>query len=323
MAGVQLEAARLTKRFGDRTAVEELSFSARQGEVVGLLGPNGAGKTTTIRLLTTVLAPTSGSFSVAGVPCTRPSEIRRRVGVLPESSGYPGHQTGTAYLRYHARLYGLSRSDAERVAGRLLAEVGLAERASSRISTYSRGMRQRLGIARALVNDPAVVFLDEPTLGLDPAGQRQVLAIVRDIAACRGATVILSTHALHEVEEVCTSVLILHRGTVRTSGTVGDVTRAVAAQRYAQLRVPLELVGRAREALAGVAGLTLEPADERPDILRISLNEGPATRQGGPNTGMNGPLRAVLSADVPVLSFEVEGARLSDAFLAMTREGAQ
>ncbi|SCL34082.1 ABC-2 type transport system ATP-binding protein [Micromonospora rhizosphaerae] len=323
MADVQLEAVRLTKRFGDRTAIDGLSFRARQGEVVGLLGPNGSGKTTTIRLLTTVLAPTSGEFSVAGVPFTRPIEIRRRIGVLPESSGYPGHQTGEEYLRYHARLFGHPRADAIRVAGRLLAEVGLAERASSRISTYSRGMRQRLGIARALVNDPAVVFLDEPTLGLDPAGQRQVLAIIRKIAVGSGATVILSTHTLPEVEEICTSVLILHKGKILVSGSFGEVTRAVTTQQHAQMRVPIELVGRAREALAGVAGLTIEPADERPDILRMSLNEGPGARQGGTDTGMNGPLRAVLSADVPVLSFEVEGARLSAAFLAVTRESVQ
>ncbi|MET8354476.1 MULTISPECIES: ABC transporter ATP-binding protein [unclassified Micromonospora] len=323
MASVQLEAVRLTKRFGDRTAVDGLSFTARQGEVVGLLGPNGSGKTTTIRLLTTVLAPTSGEFSVAGVPCTRPGEIRRRIGVLPESSGYPGHQTGEEYLRYHARLFGNARPDAARVAERLLAEVGLAERGSSRISTYSRGMRQRLGIARALVNDPAVVFLDEPTLGLDPAGQRQMLAIVREIAVVRGATVILSTHTLPDVEEICTSVLILHKGKVLVSGTFGEVTRAVPTQQYAQMRVPIELVGRARQALAGVAGLMTEPADERPDILRISLNGSPGADKSGTGTGMNAALRAVLSADVPVLSFEAERARLSDAFLAMTGEGVR
>jgi ABC-2 type transport system ATP-binding protein len=312
---------RLSKRFGARTAVEGLSFTARQGEVVGLLGPNGAGKTTTIRLLTTVLDPTSGEFSVAGVPFTRPAELRRRVGVLPESAGYPGHQTGTDYLRYHARLFGLARPEAARVAGRLLADVGLEERASSRISTYSRGMRQRLGIARALVNDPAVVFLDEPTLGLDPAGQRQVLAIVRAIAERRGATVILSTHTLPEVEELCTTVLILERGRVLVSGTVGEVTSAVATQRYGQLRVPIELVNRAREALGGVAGLDIEAADERPDVLRISLAGALSVRQDVTHSAMNAALRAVLNADVPILSFEVEGARLSDAFLTMTGEG--
>ncbi|MER5337394.1 ABC transporter ATP-binding protein [Micromonospora sp. NPDC002717] len=323
MTTVQLEAVQLTKRFGNRTAIDGLSITARQGEIVGLLGPNGSGKTTTIRLLTTVLAPTSGQFSVAGVPCTRPGEIRRRIGVLPESNGYPGHQTGQEYLRYHARLFGHTRPDAVLVAGGLLAEVGLAERGSSRISTYSRGMRQRLGIARALVNDPAVVFLDEPTLGLDPAGQRQMLAMVREIATGRGATVILSTHALPDVEEICTNVLILHKGKILASGPCGEVTRAVPTQRYAQMRVPIELASRARDALAGIAGLTMELAAERPDILRFSVNERSSATQGGTETGMNGPLRAVLSADVPVLSFEVEGARLSATFLAMTGEGVR
>jgi len=316
---ITIEAEQLTKRFGARTAVEELSFTAQQGDVVGLLGPNGAGKTTAIRLLTTVLTPTSGEFSVAGIPSTRPNEIRRRVGVLPESAGYPGHQTGRDYLRYHARLFGLARSDAERVAERLLTQVGLDERASSRISTYSRGMRQRLGIARALVNDPTVVFLDEPTLGLDPAGQRQVLALVRETAQRRDATVVLSTHTLPEVEEVCSTVLILEKGRALVSGTVSEVTRAVAVQTSGQLRVPIELVDRARQALASVPGVVLEVADGRPDVLTISLTERPGGRG---ETGMNAALRAVLSAEVPVLSFEVEGARLSDAFLTMTGEGA-
>jgi ABC-2 type transport system ATP-binding protein len=323
MADVMIEAVRLTKRYGSRTAVRELSFTAHQGDVVGLLGPNGSGKTTTIRLLTTVLPPTDGTFSVAGVPSTRPAEIRRRVGVLPESSGYPGHQTGQEYLRYHARLFGRSRPDAIRIAANLLAEVGLAERGSTRISTYSRGMRQRLGIARALVNDPVVVFLDEPTLGLDPAGQRQVLGMVREIARDRGATVVLSTHTLPEVEEVCTSAIILSDGSVLVSGPISEVTRTVTVQHSGQLRVPMDLVDKARAALTGVPGLTLEATDGRPDILKISVTEGRDGRRDRADTGLNAALRAVLAADVPVLAFEVEGARLSTAFLTMTAEGAR
>jgi ABC-2 type transport system ATP-binding protein len=318
MPPVTLEAKRLTKRYGARTAVDELSFTARRGDVVGLLGPNGAGKTTTIRLLTTVLTPSAGEFAVAGVPGDRPAEIRRRVGVLPESAGYPGNQTGREYLRYHARLFGLPRAEAERVAARLLAEMGLHDRAGSRIAGYSRGMRQRLGIARALVNDPAVVFLDEPTLGLDPAGQRQVLGIVRDIAERGGATVVLSTHTLPEVEEICTSVLILDRGKVIAAGSVGDVTAAAAARRTARLRVPVVHAGRVGQVLAEVAGLRLDSVDEDAGVLRVSLG---ADADGGGATGLNGALEAVLRADVPVLSFEVEGARLSDAFLTMTRDG--
>jgi ABC-2 type transport system ATP-binding protein len=323
MADVTLEARGLTKRFGPRTAVDDLTFTARRGDIVGLLGPNGAGKTTTIRLLTTVLTPTSGEFSVAGFPSSRPSQIRRRVGVLPESAGYPGHMSGKDYLRYHARLFGRGRQDATRVAERLIVEVGLAERASSRISTYSRGMRQRLGIARALVNDPAVVFLDEPTLGLDPAGQRQVLGIVRDIAARRGATVFLCTHTLPDVEEICTNLLILNNGRILVSGTVAEVTKSVSVQQSGQLRVPVDLIAEATKALDGVPGLVHQQANGRPDVLTLSFTAAKAEGRGRAEDAMNAALAAVLRANVPVLSFEVEGARLSDAFLTMTAEGAK
>jgi ABC-2 type transport system ATP-binding protein len=320
MATVTVEAMRLTKRYGQRTAVDDLSFTARQGEVLGLLGANGAGKTTTIRLLTTMLTPTGGEFSVAGIPSDRQREIRRRVGVLPESAGYPAHQTGLDYLVYHARLFGMTRPDATRIAGRLLAELGLDERAGTRISTYSRGMRQRLGIARALLNEPAVVFLDEPTLGLDPAGQRQVLGIIRDIAQRSGATVLLSTHALTEVEEVCTNVLILDRGRMAVSGTVSEVTPALATRQAGQVRVPVELADRAIEALAGIAGVTVDVSEDRPDVLRVSLAGSAESRPGGIDAPMNAVLQAVLSADVPVLSYEVEGARLADAFHSATEQ---
>ena len=322
MPTVTLEAKRLTKRYGARAAVDGLSFVAHQGNVVGLLGPNGAGKTTTIRLLSTMLTPSTGEFSVAGVPSNRPAEIRRRIGVLPESAGYPANQTGREYLRYHARLFGLTRAEAERVATRLLAEVGLDGRTESRIASYSRGMRQRLGIARALINDPAVVFLDEPTLGLDPAGQRRVLGTVRTIAE-RGATVVLSTHTLPEVEEICTSVLILDRGRVVAASSVGDVTAAAVARRTARLRVPAVCVGQVREALAGLAGLRLDAVDDDAGALRVSLGADSDGSCDGIPTELNDALRAVLRMDVPVLSFEVDGARLSDAFLTMTREGAR
>jgi ABC-2 type transport system ATP-binding protein len=220
---VTILAAGVRKTYGALVAVEDLTFEARAGEVIGLLGPNGAGKTTAIRVLTTILPPTAGTFAVAGLPDSRPREIRRRIGVLPEQAGYPEHQTGEELLRYHAELFGHTRASARAVAAARLAEVGLAERASAPIAVYSRGVRQRLGIARALLNEPAVVFFDEPTLGLDPAGQRQVLELIVDIAAARGATVLLSTHLLAEVEKVCSRVLIMRRGRVVAHGTVADI----------------------------------------------------------------------------------------------------
>jgi ABC-2 type transport system ATP-binding protein len=226
-----IEVVRLSKKYGERTAVDDLSFTVQPGDIVGLLGPNGAGKTTTIRLLTTILRPSSGSFSVAGIAGGQATQIRQRIGVLPESAGYPGRQTGRDYLRYAARLFGRDRAGASTATDRLLAEVGLDDRAGSRISSYSRGMRQRLGIARALINDPVVVFLDEPTLGLDPAGQREILAAIGQIARQRGATVVLSTHTLTEVEQVCTSLLILDRGRLRATGTVAEVIAGTGATR--------------------------------------------------------------------------------------------
>jgi len=304
-----VEAHGVEKRYGSLVALDDLSFEAKPGEILGVLGPNGAGKTTAIRVLTTILEPTRGSFAVAGVPHTRPAEIRRRIGVLPESAGYPEHQTGEEYLRYHARLYGRSRADARSVAATLLEELGLGERGGSLISTYSRGMRQRLGIARALVNEPQVVFLDEPTLGLDPAGQRQMLATVRRIAGERGATVLLSTHLLVEVEETCSRVMILNRGRVAAEGTVAEVARLAAAPRSGRLRVPPDDAEAALRALAGVGAVTAASVDGRPGTLVVQLREGDS---------LNEALRAVVEAGIPVLAAELEGARLSDAFLAMT-----
>jgi ABC-2 type transport system ATP-binding protein len=310
-----VEAEGVAKNYGTLVALENLTLAVNAGEVLGVLGPNGAGKTTAIRVLTTILRPSRGSFSVAGIPHTRPSEIRRLVGVLPESAGYPERQTGEEYLRYFARLYGQSRVSARTVAGALLAQVGLSSRKRSLIGGYSRGMRQRLGIARALVNDPRVVFLDEPTLGLDPAGQREIVALVRRISAERGATVLLSTHLLAEVEEVCSRVLILNHGRVAAEGTVSEIAQRAAAPRSARLRVPAEYVERARETLTGSRGIELvEPADGQVGSLVARLNGAAGA------TAMNDGLRALADAEVPVLAFELEGTRLSDAFLAMTEE---
>jgi ABC-2 type transport system ATP-binding protein len=313
-----IEAEGVVKRYGGLLALGDLSFSVEPGEILGVLGPNGAGKTTAIRILTTILSPTSGRFAVAGVPHTRPAEIRRAIGVLPESAGYARRQTGEEYLRYFARLYGHSRSSARSVARELLGVVGLSDRAHSLIAGYSRGMCQRLGLARALVNDPDVVFLDEPTLGLDPAGQRQVLVLVRRLARERGATVLLCTHLLAEVEDLCSRVLILNRGHVVSEGTVSEIVQRAAAPRTARLLVAAEHVEQAAAAIAGTAGLDrVERANGQPGALTITLASDP--KRCSEDAIAEG-LRAVLDARVPVLSFELERARLSDAFLAVTEE---
>ena len=312
-----IEAHDLRKSYRDRVAVGSVDLAVAPGTVLGLLGPNGAGKTTLIRMLSTVLTPDSGSFSVAGLPHTEAERIRQRVGVLPESPGYPSAQTSAEWLTYHARLYGASRSEAHATAQRLLGEVGLSERSESLIGSLSRGMRQRLGIARSLVNSPVVLFLDEPTLGLDPLGQRQILELVTRIARDRGVTVVLSTHVLGEVEQVCTHVVILNRGRIVADGTVAEVVRRAAAPRRGVVQVPRHLRARAFEALAA-HHLVSEGADGEspPDVVELRL---PGDQP--PEESSADALRCLLDAAVPVLGFSLEGGRLSDAFLAVT-EGA-
>jgi ABC-2 type transport system ATP-binding protein len=312
-----VEARGIAKQFGSLVAVDDLTVAVEAGEVLGILGPNGAGKTTAVRMLTTILAPSRGSFSVAGIPHTRPDEIRRRIGVLPESAGYPGGQTGEQYLTYHARLYGYPRARAGEIARSLLDELGLLERSRSPISAYSRGMRQRLGIARALVNEPVAVFLDEPTLGLDPAGQLQVLRHVRTIARERGAAVLLSTHLLNEVEENCSHVLILNRGRVVSEGTVSEVVSRAAAPRRLRLQLAPDEMERATAVLTGLPSVQqVEHSESQPGWLAVELAAPGDANGGAPSP--NDVLRALLAAGLALRSFELDGTRLSDAFLAMT-----
>jgi ABC-2 type transport system ATP-binding protein len=315
---VILHVDRLTKSFADKIALRDLSFSARRGEVIGLLGPNGAGKTTAIRILSTILGPTRGTFRFAGFGHGESAAIRRRIGVLPESAGYPLHWSGTEFLEFHARLFGYARGDAAQIAQSLLTRVGLDERASSPVRTYSRGMRQRLGVARALVNEPQLVFLDEPTLGLDPAGQREILLLIRELAHERGTTVILSTHFLDEVEEVCSRLLILSRGALLADGSVAEIKRR-AAPRSARIQVPAEQCEQAEaivSALEGVSGI----GSRNVETGALTADFEPRWVDAHPGTGTNAPVAALAAAGIPIISFEVEGGRLSDAFLALTQE---
>ena len=317
-AEAAIAAQGLHKSYRGRVAVSSVDLAVPSGTVLGLLGPNGAGKTTLIRMLSTILPPDAGAFSITGVPHTDPTRIRQCIGVLPESPGYPRGQTCAEWLTYHARLYGAGRSTARDTAERLLEEVGLTERAGSLISGLSRGMRQRLGIARSLVNSPMVVFLDEPTLGLDPHGQRQVLDLVGRIARDHGVTVVLSTHVLGEVEQACDLVLILNRGRIVAQGTVAEVVRRAAAPRQGVVRVPPDVRARAIEALAAQRLASTEPLEEHArDEVALQL---PADVP--PEQSAAAALRCLLDAGVPVLGFSLEGGRLSDAFLSVTRGGS-
>lgn len=315
----------LRKSYGPRAALRGLSFSLPMGHILGFLGPNGAGKTTAIRILTTILEPDEGYFIVDGISSEHPEQIRRRIGVLPEGLGFPRQITGIEYLTYFGQLYGLSSSDARANGQRLLEEVGLQQRAKSLIGTFSHGMRQRIGIARALVNDPAVVFLDEPTLGLDPRGQQELLTLIRRIARERNVGVILCSHALSEIEGYCDDVVIMSSGQVVAQGTVAEVVGRV--QQYAlfqnviRIRVALEAFEKAVEVLnttPNVKNVIL--VNEADGWLRVELENVPdsvSTQEQSPN---NQILQALILAKVPILGFEVTGGRLQDVFLELTEE---
>ena len=312
-----LVAEGLSKDYGPRHALRGLTFTLRAGRLLGFLGPNGAGKTTSIRILTTIMEPDAGRFSVDGISHQYPEQIRRRIGVLPESFGLPKQMTGIEYLTYFGQLYGHSASDAKAIGMALLEEVGLKDRARSLVGTYSHGMRQRIGIARALVNDPVVVFLDEPTIGLDPRGQQELLGLVKQIARERSAGVILCSHLLSEVESVCDDVVILNSGEVVATGTVSDVIGRTE-QNVVRIRVPSEALDDSRRELEAVSGVRrVATAAGMPGWLRIELDEAQSDDQHMNNRLLD----ALLRAEIPVLSLEPEGGRLQDVFLQLTAGG--
>ena len=240
----------LTKRYGDFTAVDNLDLEVRPGEVFGLLGPNGAGKTTTVLMLLGLSEPTSGIARVLGLDPTRdPLEVKRNVGYLPDNVGFYGELTGRDNMRYTAKLNGLRREEADERIDELLSDVRLSEAADRKVETYSRGMRQRLGIADALVKDPSVLILDEPTIAIDPAGVEEILALLRRLVRERALTILLSSHILGQVQSICDRVGFFSTG------------RLVAAGRLDELA-----------ALAGGGTLSFEVgADGEPDAIEATL----------------------------------------------------
>ncbi len=317
-----LAAENLQKTYENKTALKGLSFSLRPGRIMGFLGPNGAGKTTAIRILTTILQPTAGGFSIAGVSHNEPNKIRQVIGVLPESHGFPENVTGAEYLTYFGMLYGQRKSEAKKRAVRILKEVSLENSARSLVSTYSRGMKQRLGIARALINEPPLLFLDEPTLGLDPKGQQELLVLLKSISRDHGAGIILCSHLLSEIEEVCDDVIILRSGEIVASGTVAEVMRKTR-HNIVQIRIPERSVARAREALEGIPGvlrISQGRTNEALCWLDVELEENSVEDRQAKESLRNKLLAALVDVEIPVLNYSAEGVSLQDVFLQLTDE---
>jgi ABC-2 type transport system ATP-binding protein len=219
-----IEVRDLTKRYGERVAVKGITFSAGRGEILGFLGPNGAGKTTTMRMLTGFIPPTSGSAKVAGFDIfSEAAEVRRRIGYLPENPPLYPDMTVSSYLTFVAKLKGVGRAEVGEARDRVIERTGLAHVAGRLLSHLSKGYRQRVGLAQALIHNPEVLVLDEPTIGLDPRQIIEIRGLIKDLAGNR--TVILSTHILPEVSQVCDKVVIINDGRVACEDTIANLTR--------------------------------------------------------------------------------------------------
>lgn len=225
-----IEINELTKMYGEQKAVDQLTLTIEKGEVFGLLGPNGAGKSTTILMLLGLIEPTSGTIRVNGIdPVRNPLEVKRQVGYLPDNLGFYPQMTGLDNLLYIGSLNGLSQTKAKKLAYELLEQVGLSEAAHKKTGTYSRGMKQRLGIAEVLMKEPEIIILDEPTLGLDPEGVRDLLKLIRRLNEERKMTILLSSHQLHQVQQICDRVGIFVKGRLIAKGNLSELVRQLFA----------------------------------------------------------------------------------------------
>jgi len=220
-----IKAENLTKIYENGfKAVNNLDLSIDKGDIFGFLGPNGSGKTTTIRMLNGLYKPTSGKIFINGIDLSKdPTEVKKIIGVLPELHGYYRWMTGEEYLMYFGRLYKQNEKELKNHVRELIESVGLSEKSHFKIGNFSTGMKQRLGIAKTLINNPKIIFLDEPTLGLDPSGQREIQKLILDLNKKRNVTVFITSHLLKDIEVLCNKVAIFQNGVMLEQGGIKEL----------------------------------------------------------------------------------------------------
>jgi ABC-2 type transport system ATP-binding protein len=297
----------LVKEYGDRRALNSITFDAKQGEIVGFLGPNGAGKTTTMRILSGYMPPTSGKVIVAGYDIIEESlEVRKRVGYLPETVPLYEDMTALEYLKFMGELRHLP--GAEERAFETLEMVNLGERSNSFIGTFSKGMRQRVGLAQALLHRPEVIILDEPTIGLDPAQVVEIRNVIRDIGKDR--TVLFSTHILSEAQQICDRVLIINKGTIVAEDTPENLHSRVLGVERVLLRVRGDADGL--DATVKKVKGTRKVTSNKLDTVEFEFSAGQDVR----------PMvaKAVVDAGYELIQMSPIGASLEDIFLELTDE---
>ncbi len=295
-------ATALTKHYGERRAVEQIDFELPAGVVSGFVGPNGAGKTTTIQMLLGLIRPTSGTARVLGCPISNPSEYLPRVGALIESPSFYPTLSGRRNLEVLTRLGGL---DAGRIA-EVLSQVGLTDRAGDLVRSYSLGMKQRLGVAAALLPTPSLVILDEPTNGLDPAGIREMRALMRELAD-QGITVFVSSHLLAEIEAICDHLVMIDQGRIVFGGSIGELLAAQHSEILATPEHPSDA-----EALAALCVAAGQPARVDGESVRVSAGGDWAAELN----------RQAMAAGITLRGLESSHGSLEDAFFAITGAAA-
>jgi len=269
--GLMIEVANLTKRYAGHAAVSDISFTVKRGEIVGLLGPNGAGKSTTMRILSSFMPATSGTVRVAGLDVFRDSmEVRRRIGFMPENNPLHGDMRVREYLRFRARLKGLGRRRARERVDVVMAQCGLTDVAKRIVGQLSKGYRQRVGLADALVHEPELIILDEPTIGLDPHQIRSVRQLVKELGKTH--TILISTHILPEAEMTCTRMLIMRNGRIVAADTPEDLQRRMSSSSniVAEIAAPEPALRECWEQVPEVAHFDLAPAGG--EYIRCSLS---------------------------------------------------
>jgi ABC-2 type transport system ATP-binding protein len=271
--GNMIEVDHLTKRYAGATAVADVSFSVARGEIVGLLGPNGAGKSTTMRILSCFMPATSGSARVAGLDvASHADEVRRRIGYMPENNPLHLDMRVREYLKFRARLKGLRNSGARERVDTVIEQCGLAEVSRRIIGQLSKGFRQRVGLADALVHEPELVILDEPTIGLDPSQIRAVRQLIKDLG--RRHTLLISSHILPEVEMTCNRVLIMREGRILAADTPENLQKTMSSrgQIIAEIAAPLAELKECWEQMGEVADYDIAPAEG--EYHRCALTAG-------------------------------------------------
>ena len=306
-----IEIHNLTRRFGDLLAVDSITYQVEPGEIFGCLGHNGAGKTTSIRLMNGVLAPTSGTLRVLGLdPTADGPRLRQRTGVLTEAPSLDERLSARENLSIFADLYAVPKAEVEGRVDELLDQFGLGERAGDKVGGFSKGMKQRLALARALIHRPELLFLDEPTAGLDPVAARQVHELIRDLQRA-GRTIYLCTHNLIEAQRLCDRVAVMRQGRLLALGTVGELGQHIAGEHDLELEIDPAQTDQARSLLEQTM------ADGRVGFERGMLVCRAVPRQQIPRI-----VTALTSAGIDVYRVSPQEATLEDVYFGLHAEGA-